>query len=95
MTREVAGVKDVREITLALLNARAPEGTICPSEVARASVGAANDGSGAQDWRSIMPAVHTAIDCLVAEGTVRISWKGKPLAARVGPYRIGRNKVAG
>ena len=27
---------------------------------------------------------------LLAERLVRLSWKGKPLAARAGPYRIGR-----
>lgn len=68
-------------MTLALLAARAPGATVCPSEVARAM---------ASDWRSAMPAVHAAIDELVAEGAVRLSWKGRPLAARTGPYRIGR-----
>ena len=37
-----------------------------------------------------MSAVHSAVDCLVDEGTVRLSWKGKPLATRAGPYRISR-----
>jgi hypothetical protein len=37
-----------------------------------------------------MPVVHAAIDGLVHDGLVRLSWKGRPLATRSGPYRIGR-----
>jgi hypothetical protein len=37
-----------------------------------------------------MPMVHAMVDRLLAERLVRLSWKGKPLAARAGPYRIGR-----
>ena len=72
-----------RAATLALLAARAPDATVCPSEVARAI------SSGA-DWRDAMPTVHSAIDCLVDEGAVRLTWQGQPLALRAGPYRIGR-----
>lgn len=72
---------DPRAATLSLLAARAADATICPSEVARAI---------AKDWRGAMPSVHAAIDRLVEEGSVRLSWKGRPLAARSGPYRIGR-----
>ena len=80
----------VGDITLALLDTRAPDATICPSEVAR-MVAAADTGSATGDWRSAMPRVHAAVDGLVAQGLVRLSWKNKPLAARAGPYRIGRN----
>jgi len=72
-----------RAVTLALLAARSPEATLCPSEVARAIAPA-----GA--WRDAMPIVHAAVDRLCDEGAVRLSWKGRPLAARAGPYRIGR-----
>ena len=65
-----------------LLEARAPGATICPSEAARAL--AAPDG----DWRAEMPAVHEAVDRLVADGMVRLSWKGETLWSRTGPYRI-------
>lgn len=80
---------DARAVTLALLAARAPDATICPSEVARAL---ATDASAAaqQDWRSAMPTVHAAVDRMLLEGCVRLSWKGKPLAGRNGPYRIVR-----
>lgn len=37
-----------------------------------------------------MPAVHAAVDELVAAGMIHLSWKGQTLAARAGPYRIGR-----
>lgn len=75
--------KDARDATLALLARRAPEATICPSDVAKAL-------AGADDWRAAMPAVHAAVDRLVADRAVRLSWKGEALAVRAGPYRIGR-----
>jgi len=72
---------DPKAATLSLLARRAPGATICPSEVARAI---------APDWRSAMPAVHAAIDGMVSDGLVRLSWKGHALEARSGPYRISR-----
>ncbi|VXB79428.1 DUF3253 domain-containing protein [Brevundimonas sp. G8] len=75
---------DAREATLALLAARAEGATVCPSEVARALAGP--DG----DWREAMPEVHAAVDQMVSDGLVRLSWKGRSLATRAGPYRIGR-----
>ncbi|QSF54203.1 DUF3253 domain-containing protein [Brevundimonas fontaquae] len=75
---------DPREATLALLAARSEDATVCPSEVARAVAGEA----GA--WREAMPDVHAAVDALVDEGAVQLSWKGRPLAMRAGPYRIAR-----
>jgi hypothetical protein len=74
-----------RHVTLALLAARAPGATICPSEIARALA------LPGDDWRAAMPAVHAAVDTLVENGVVRLSWKGKPLPARAGPYRIARS----
>ena len=73
-----------RETVLALLNARSPEATVCPSEVARAIA----SGKG---WRETMPDIHAAVDRLLEEGMVQLSWKGRPLAKRSGPYRIRRN----
>ena len=72
---------DPRATTLSLLARREPDATICPSDVARAI---------ASDWRGAMPAVHAAIDGLVHDGLERLSWKGRPMATRSGPYRIGR-----
>ena len=76
----------MRAATLALLAARAPGATICPSEVARTIAAAA----GTTDWRGEMAGVHAAIDAMVVEGVVRLSWKGKAMAVREGPYRICR-----
>jgi hypothetical protein len=70
-----------RHIAMALLSERAPDATICPSEVARAM-------GGETDWREKMPTVHAAIDQLLDEGHIRLSWKGRMLRARTGPYRI-------
>jgi len=75
---------DAREATLALLASRAEDATVCPSEVARALAGPAGE------WREAMPEVHAAVDQMVSDGLVRLSWKGRRLATRAGPYRIGR-----
>jgi len=81
-------VRDARDETLTLLALRATGATICPSEIARALVAA--DASTAADWRAAMPSVHAAVDRLVEDGLVRLSWKGETLATRAGPYRIAR-----
>ena len=73
-----------RETTLALLSTRAGEASVCPSEVARALASATGD------WRAAMPEVHAAVDLMAAEGLVRLSWKGRMLPLRSGPYRIRR-----
>ena len=80
---------DARAATLALLASRADGATICPSEVARALAAAAG-AAGAAEWRGEMAAVHAAVDALAAQGLVRLSWKGRAMAVRDGPYRIGR-----
>lgn len=71
---------DPREATLALLAARSEDATVCPSEVARAVAGEA----GA--WREAMPDVHAAVDALVDEGAVQLSWKG-------GRWRCVRDRI--
>lgn len=81
---------DARDVTMALLAVRAPVATICPSEVARALAASADTEATEEGWRDAMPTVHAAIDRMVAEGEVRLSWKGKTLPTRAGPYRIGR-----
>lgn len=80
-----------RGAILALLERRAADATICPSEAARALAAA----TGKADWRDEMAAVHAAADAMAAEGLVRLSWKGEPMAARAGPYRIGRVEAEG
>lgn len=82
------GKPRARDATLALLGCRALGATICPSEVARALAAQRDADTNAMDWRALMPIVHAAVDELVAEGVVRLSWKGEALATRAGPYRI-------
>jgi hypothetical protein len=76
---------------LTLLSERQPGATICPSEVARmiAAEAPANDGA---NWRIAMPLVHAAVDHLLDQKSISLSWKGRPLSARSGPYRIARAK---
>jgi hypothetical protein len=38
-----------------------------------------------------MPTVHAAVDLMVADGVIRLSWKGVAMPAREGPYRIARS----
>lgn len=80
---------DARTTTLALLALRAEGATVCPSEVARAL--AAGPDMAKDGWREAMPVVHAAVDRLLEEGVVRLSWKGTMLTSRAGPYRIGRS----
>lgn len=72
-----------RDVALALLAARTAGATVCPSEVARAI-------APGETWRDAMPTVHAAVDRLNDECIVRLSWKGKAMTQRSGPYRIGR-----
>jgi hypothetical protein len=73
---------NARDTTLAILASRSPDATVFPSEVARAIA----PGAG---WRDAMPIVHSAVECLLEEGTVRLSWKSD-LTTRAGPYRVSR-----
>jgi hypothetical protein len=75
---------------LSLMADRAPDATVCPSEVAKALAAAEKAKGGEPDWRTAMPTVHAAVDELVAEGAVALTWKGRRLLKRAGPYRIGR-----
>ena len=74
---------------LTLLSEREPGATICPSEVARmiAAEMPTNDGA---NWRIAMPLVHAAVDQLVDQQSISLSWKGRALSVRSGPYRIAR-----
>ena len=85
-----SGLEDARATALHLLATRAQGATICPSEIARTLQPAGRAGHAGEDWRVLMPTVHAAVDQLLAEQRIRLSWKGKGLARREGPYRIGR-----
>jgi Protein of unknown function (DUF3253) len=55
--------------------ARGPEGSICPSEVARALAG----GAEADPWRPLLGRVRDAALRLAREGRIEILRKGKPV----------------
>ena len=74
-----------REAILALLAARRPGATICPSEAARALGG--DDESA---WRPLMPAVREAAAGLADEGRVEVTQRGHVVDGRAarGPVRV-------
>ena len=73
---------EARTVVQSLLKERASGATVCAGEAARAL--ACDDG----DWRTLMPTVHAAVDAMIAEGAIRLSWKGHALRERQGPYLI-------
>ncbi len=75
-----------RDAILGLLAERAAGDTICPSEAARRLQ------PDAGEWRGAMPRIHQAVDDLLLEGLVTLSWKGRALSRRAGPYRIARRE---
>lgn len=80
---KTAGECDTAEGHLRTLLAERGQGkTLCPSEVARRLAG---DGG---DWRDWMADVHAAVDRLVANEEVVLSWQGQRMPRRAGPYRI-------
>jgi len=76
-----------RTVILTLLAERKAGGTISPSEVARKIAPVVSAAEGA-NWRGAMPIVHAAVDQWVDQEKISLSWKGKALPARSGPYRI-------
>ncbi|PVE18801.1 MULTISPECIES: DUF3253 domain-containing protein [unclassified Arthrobacter] len=70
-----------------LLDERAPEATICPSEAARA----VSDGQ----WRDLMEASRDAAKRLVAAGEVEITQGGAVIdpSTSKGPIRIRRRRA--
>ena len=84
------GLTDVDEAlertVLALLEQRAHDATICPSEAARAV--------GGEDWRPLMEPARAAARRLVARGEVEITRGGRvvdPSTAK-GPIRVRRRR---
>ena len=67
-----------------LLAARAPNATICPSDAARAA--------HPDDWREWMEPTRRAAARLVADGTVTVTQRGRPVdLTATGPIRIRLN----
>jgi hypothetical protein len=68
----------------ALLDRRASDATICPSEAARAV--------DAEGWRELMPAARAAAGRLAERGLVEVTQGGKVVDVRTarGPVRVRR-----
>jgi len=78
--------EQIAETIFRLLDARAADSSICPSDAARSL---ASDEAA---WRVLMPEVRRVAAALVADGTLRVTQHGDdvdPLTAR-GPIRLGR-----
>jgi Protein of unknown function (DUF3253) len=75
---------ELERVILRLLSQRSPEGSICPSDAARAS---RPDG-----WRALMDDVRAAAGRLAARGEVDVTQGGRviDIAAARGPVRIRR-----
>ena len=71
----------------ALLDARAVDATICPSEVARAI--APGDETA---WRALMPRIREVASDLATRGRLRVTRHGDVVDALApgGPIRLGR-----
>ena len=79
----LARVSD-REMEAAIspaLDARSPDKSICPSEVARALD---------DDWRPLMPDVRRVAQDMADRGLVQVTQKGRPVEAQAarGPIRL-------
>ena len=81
------GIAQARVAAMTLIAAREADATVCPSEVARAMAASRGDPAA---WRDVMPVVHAVVDQMLGEDLIRLSWKGRTLDCRAGPYRIRR-----
>jgi len=79
---------EAREAITTLLARRDVDATLCPSEAARYIAKEEGDAEAEDAWREAMPQVHEAVDQLLEQGLVTLSWKGQQLEQRAGPYRI-------
>lgn len=78
--------KDIAATIEALLDARAPSSSICPSEVARTLA------EPASDWRTLMPEVRRVAETLAAAGRLRVTRGEAEVRATApgGPIRLRR-----
>ncbi|WAL99246.1 DUF3253 domain-containing protein [Streptomyces sp. Je 1-369] len=79
----------LEQTILELLDRRAPDATICPSDAARAVHEGDDDG-----WRALMEPARRAARKLVEAGKVEITQGGEPVdpADARGPIRIRRTR---
>lgn len=86
MNKQEISPHTIRETMLTLVQARGPQKSICPSEVARALFDK-NDG---ETWRQYMDAVRTMAHRLAEEGRLIVTQKGETVDIRTakGPVRL-------
>jgi hypothetical protein len=83
---------ELEAVILRLLDARSRDGSICPSEAARAVAAGASPQAPDAAWRALMEPARRAARRLVARGEVEITQQGRvvdPSSAK-GPIRLRR-----
>ena len=77
---------ELERVIVQLLDQRSPEGSICPSDAARAAQPAG--------WRALMDEVRAAAGRLAVRGEVDITQRGQvvDITAARGPVRIRRHR---
>jgi hypothetical protein len=72
----------LEEAMMALLRARGPDKTICPSEAARQV--------SPNDWRALMDTTRAVAARLASEGRIEVTQQGQPidLSSARGPVRL-------
>ena len=78
---------DIARTIASLLDARAADATICPSDVARAI-----EPDDEAAWRALMPRVREVASALATRGALRVTRRGVAVDALApgGPVRLGR-----
>lgn len=80
---------EIARVMFTLLQSRAEDATICPSEVARALE--------PEHWRPLMPRIRAVAATLAGAGRVELRQRGEVIAPSStirGPLRIGRGRRA-
>lgn len=86
MNQQEISPHTIRETMLALVQARGPQKSICPSEVVRALL----DERDGEEWRSQMDGVRAMAHRLGEEGRIIVTQKGERVDIRTakGPVRL-------
>jgi uncharacterized protein DUF3253 len=86
MTEGRGEPEDLEQVILRLLSQRSVQGSICPSDAARAAQ--------PQGWRALMDEARAAAGRLAGRGEVDVTQGGRvvDIAAARGPVRIRRHR---
>ncbi|HQT39847.1 MAG TPA: DUF3253 domain-containing protein [Acidocella sp.] len=76
MSQNPTGKDPAEQAILALVTARGPDKSICPTEAARALAGNPPD----EKWRASLSPIRLAAQRLAKAGKIQILRKGKPVA---------------